>query len=99
MGADKNVLYFGCVVVTQVYNIPFVKSHGHIHLGVPFVAHLLTNPTKIHEDGGSIPGLTQWVKDPALLWSCDVGRRCSSDPALLWLWHSLVAVAPIQPLA
>ena len=31
--------------------------------------------------------------------SCGVGRRCSSDPALLWLWRRPVATAPIRPLA
>ena len=28
-----------------------------------------------------------------------VGRRCSSDLVLLWLWCRLAATAPIQPLA
>ena len=31
--------------------------------------------------------------------SCGVGCRCTSDLALLWLWHRLAAVAAIQPLA
>ena len=42
-----------------------------------------TNPTRNHEVEGSIPGLTQWVK----------------DLVLLWLWCRLAAAAPIQPLA
>ena len=41
------------------------------------------NVTRNHEVVGSIPGLTQWVE----------------NLALLWLWCRRAAIAPIRPLA
>ena len=35
-------------------------------MGVSVLAQRVMNPTSVHKDMGSIPGLTQWVKDPAL---------------------------------
>uniref|UniRef100_A0A8C3W676 Proteasome assembly chaperone 2 n=1 Tax=Catagonus wagneri TaxID=51154 RepID=A0A8C3W676_9CETA len=36
-------------------------------IGVPVVAQWLTNPNRNDDVAGSIPGLAQWVKNPALL--------------------------------
>ena len=46
------------------YNIR--KRNKNIKFRSSCCSLAVTNPTSIHEDAGSIPGLTQWVKDPAL---------------------------------
>ena len=43
-----------------------VSDTKSFHRGVPTVAQWVKNPTSIHEEMDSIPGLTQWLKDPVL---------------------------------
>ena len=71
----------------------------NIFLSVPIVAQWVKNLTSIQEDGGSIPGLAQWVQGSGIAVSCSVGHRRCSGPALLWLWCRPAAAAPIGPLA
>ena len=58
-----------------------------------------TNLTRNREVSGLIPSLAQWIKDPALPWALGVGRRRSSDLALLWLWCRPAARGLIRSLA
>ena len=63
-------------------------------MGVPVVTQWVKNPTNLHEDADSIPGLAQWIKDLAVpqatayvadvariqcYCGCGVGLSCSSD--------------------
>ena len=57
-----------------------------------------TKPTSI-QDASSIPGHSQGVKGSGIAASYGVGRSWGSDPALLWLWPRLAAVALTWPLA
>ena len=67
----SNVLWKGLALLESLFEGEFLCGTAD------------TNLTSNHEVVGSIPGLTQWVR----------------DLAFLWLWCRLAATAPIRSLA
>ena len=51
--------------VMRIFKVKYFKKFGKMVSS--YGGSAVTNLPRIHEDEGSIPGLTQWVKNLALL--------------------------------
>ena len=60
MYAQQNIMLYTLLIYNFYLRIKKKSSHHGSEVN---------ELTSIQEDTGSIPGLPQWVKDPALLWA------------------------------
>ena len=65
--SDPVYIYIYIVIRRYIHSFSHIILHRvPLSSGIPIVAQQVKNPTSVHEDGDSIPGLARWVKDPAL---------------------------------
>ena len=62
-GRSNRLVFLPQYLVRRRGNWSTLRIYAH---GVPGVAQWLTNPIRNHEVAGSIPGLAQCLRDPAL---------------------------------
>ena len=61
------MIYFNVLTKTWFFEVSLV--YIKLYMGSSHCGSAEMNPTSIHEDVGAIPGLAQWVKDPAFPWA------------------------------